>query len=75
MRILFINATGGGFAAPLDIADGTTVGVLFLEQLPGENPKDFLIRVDRQPSAINQVLHEGSRVSITPIKIEGAVSS
>lgn len=72
MKILFINSHGGGFAAPLEIAEGTSVGVLFLEQLPGENPQDFLIRVDRQPAAINQVLHEGSRVSITPCKIEGA---
>lgn len=31
------------------------------------------IRVDRQPASAEQVLVEGQRVSITPVKIEGAV--
>lgn len=71
MKVLFINATGGGFAAPLEIAEGTTVGMLFLEQVGGD-PKDFLIRVDRLPTTIHQVLHEGARISITPLKVVGA---
>jgi hypothetical protein len=71
MQILFINATGGGFAAPLELAAGTTVGGLFLEHVGGD-PKDYLIRVDRQPASVHQVLQEGARVSITPLKIEGA---
>ena len=35
---------------------------------------NYLIRVNRQPVSADQVLVEGDRVSITPTKIEGAVS-
>jgi len=72
MKILLINATGGGFASPIDVAEGTTVGQLFSEHVHGGKPQDYLIRVDRLPTAVNEVLKEGSRVSITPLKIEGA---
>ena len=72
MRILFINNDGGGFATHIDVADGSTVAQLFDKQLPGREPEDYLIRVDRQPAAADQVLAEGQRVSFTPTKIEGA---
>ena len=72
MKILLINATGGGFAAPIDVAEGMTVGRLFADHVPGGKPQDYLIRLDRLPTAVNEVLKEGSRVSITPLKIEGA---
>ena len=75
MRILFINNDGGGFASHIDVADGTTVAQLFDKRLPGREAEDYLIRVDRQPAAADQVLVEGQRVSITPTKIEGAARS
>jgi sulfur carrier protein ThiS len=71
MKILFINNSGGGYADHLQIADGTTVHGLFEEKISGK-PADYLIRVNRQPAAADQVLQEGDRVSITPTKIEGA---
>jgi hypothetical protein len=37
-------------------------------------PQDYLIRVNRQPAASDQVLQEGDRVSLTPVKIEGALA-
>ncbi len=73
MRILFINNDGGGFADYIDVAEGTTVEKLFAEKVPSERPQDYLIRVNRQPAAAQQVLHEGDRVSFRPVKIEGAV--
>ena len=73
MRILYINNDGGGFADYVDTVDGTTVTQLFGERLPGRKPEDYLIRVNRQPAAADQVLREGDRVSITPVKIEGAL--
>lgn len=73
MKILFIDATGAGFASPIDVTEGTSVGTLFLERVGGD-PKSFLIRVNRQTAHINQQLNEGDRVSITPLKIEGANS-
>ena len=73
MRILFINNNGGGFADHIEVEEGTTVQKLFAEKIPKEKPQDYLIRVNRQPASAEQVLHDGDRVSFTPVKIEGAV--
>ena len=72
MRLMYINNNGSGFADYIEVAEGSTVEALFSEQIPGGNPHDYLIRVNRQPAAADQVLHEGDRVSFTPVKIEGA---
>lgn len=74
MKILFINAGGGGFASTIDVPEGCTVGALFLEQVGGD-PKSYLIRANRLPTTIHQVLQEGDRVSVTPLKIEGAAAN
>lgn len=74
MKCLFINNDGGGFADPIDLPAGTTVDALFRQKLPGRDPADYLIRVNRLPSAADQVLADGDRVSITPTKIEGAAA-
>ena len=73
MKILFINNNGGGFADHIVVEEGTTVQKLFAEKVPKERPQDYLIRVNRQPASAEQVLHDGDRVSFTPVKIEGAV--
>ncbi|MBL9085150.1 MAG: molybdopterin converting factor [Planctomycetales bacterium] len=73
MKVLFIDATGAGFASPIEIAEGTSVGALFLERVGGD-PKSYLIRVNRQSATINQLLQEGDRITITPLKIEGAAA-
>ena len=72
MTILFINNDGSGFADHVVIAEGTTVDKLFAERIPHGRPQDYLIRVNRQPVPVGQVLQEGDRVSFTPTKIEGA---
>jgi hypothetical protein len=72
-RILYINNDGGGFADYIEVAEGMTADKLFAEKVPHGKPQDYLIRVNRQPAAAAQVLHEGDRVSFTPVKIEGAV--
>ena len=72
MKVLFINNDGGGFADHIEVTDGTTVGKLFQQRLSGKDAADYLIRVNRLPSSADQVLAEGDRVSITPVKIEGA---
>ena len=73
MKILFINNLGGGFADHIDLATETTVGQLFAQQMKAQKPEDYLIRVNRQPASADETLHEGDRVSFTPVKIEGAV--
>ena len=72
MTVLFINNDGGGFADQITIHDGATVASLFAERCPGRKAADFLIRVNRLPSAADQLLQSGDRISITPTKIEGA---
>ena len=72
MKVLFINNDGGGFANHVEVAPGTTVTQFFQQHLSGQTPQDFLIRVNRQHVASDQVLQEGDRVSATPTKIAGA---
>jgi sulfur carrier protein ThiS len=74
MRILYINNDGAGFADYLDIAENTTVEQFFKIKMPGSEAGDYLIRVNRQPVAKDYVLQDGDRVTITPLKIEGAAS-
>jgi sulfur carrier protein ThiS len=72
MKLFFINNDGGGFADTIDVADGTSIAQLFEQRVPHGKSADYLIRVNRQPVAAEQVLRDGDRVSVTPTKIEGA---
>ncbi len=72
MKILYINNDGAGFADHIEVETGTTVSKLFTQRVPAGKASDYLIRVNRQPAAADQVLQEGDRISFTPVKIEGA---
>jgi hypothetical protein len=72
MKVLVINNDGGGFADYVDVADGSTVLDLFQREVRLGKPDGYLIRVNRQPVASDQVLCAGDRVSFTPTKVEGA---
>jgi hypothetical protein len=72
MRIMLINNDGGGFADHVEAADGTSVRDFFAERMPGRKSQDYLIRVNRLPVSADQVLQPGDRISITPVKIQGA---
>lgn len=74
MRILFIDNDGSGFADYIDIAENTTVEQFFKIKMSGREASDYMIRVTRQPVAKDYVLQDGDRVTITPLKIEGASS-
>lgn len=73
MKVLMINNDGGGFAKHIELPEQMTLGELFAQHL-GDTARaeDYLIRVNRLPAAQDQVLVEGDRVSVTPVKIEGA---
>lgn len=73
MQILFINCNGGGFADYVNVEPETTISNFFAAKVPGGKASDFLLRVNRQPVAQDYVLQDGDRVSITPVKIEGAI--
>ena len=72
MRVLYINNAGAGFADYLNVNSGTTVEQFFKDKMHDSSPADYLIRVNRQPVARDYVLQEGDRITITPVKIEGA---
>lgn len=71
MRVLYINNDGGGFADYIDVTEGMTVEKFFNEKMPGREPDDYLIRVNRQPVPRDYSLQENDRVTITPTKVEG----
>ena len=73
MRILYINNEGGGYADYLDVSEGKTVEQFFNDNMPGRKADNYLIRVNRQPVSRDYVLRENDRVTITPLKIEGAL--
>jgi len=72
MRVLFINNLGSGFADYVSIEEGTTIEKFFQNKMVGEKTNDYLIRVNRQPVPKDYVLKDGDRITITPVKIEGA---
>ena len=72
MKILFINNLGAGFADYISIEEGTSIQKLFKNKMQEEQTSDYLIRVNRQPVPRDYCLKEGDRVTITPVKIEGA---
>lgn len=72
MKILLVNNDGSGFADYTEIREGMTAGELFRQQMEGQSPENFLIRVNRERVASAYQLQEGDRVTITPTKIEGA---
>ena len=74
MKILFINNEGGGFADYVQVPEGTSVQEFFSQQLPNRKAEDYLIRVNRQPVSRDQILQDGDRVTMTPVKIEGALN-
>ena len=74
MRILFIDNSGGGFADYVQVSEGIMVEQFFNDKMPGRKAENYLIRVNRQPVARNYVLQDGDRITITPVKIEGAAA-
>lgn len=72
MKVLVINNDGSGYADYVEVNQGTTVAQLFDKQLPASSAEDYLIRVNRQPVAADELLKEGDRISMTPVKIHGA---
>ena len=74
MKLMMINNDGGGFADHIEVDEGITVEQLFAEKMSGRKPADYLIRVNRLPSTADQILQPGDRISLTPVKIEGAAA-
>src|SRR5215213_4622471 len=72
VKILFVNNDGGGFADYIELPHGTSVQELFDQKMRGAKASNYLIRVNRQPAAKDQVLVVGVPVSMSPTELEGA---
>ena len=72
MKVLYLNNDGGGFADYVEIEENTTVEKFFSQKLPESNTEDYLIRGNRQPVSKDYALQDGDRISLTPVKIDGA---
>ena len=72
MKLFYLYNDGGGYADYVQVSEGITVEEFFAQREPGRRAEDYLIRVNRQPVTRDQVLQEGDRVSVTPLKIQGA---
>lgn len=72
MQVKFINNAGNGWSEDVQIDIGTTVEQFFKSQM-GEHAKTFnyIIRVNREAVGPNDVLKDGDRVTISPMKVEG----
>ena len=74
VKVLFVNNLGGGFADYVEVARNTTVEKFLDQKMPGCRAEDYLIRVNRLPAARNEILRDGDRITVTPLKIDGARS-
>jgi methionine aminopeptidase len=72
MKVLFVNNDGGGYADYVETESNMSIGEFVAHHLPGRTASDQMIRVNRQPVARDYVLQDGDRVTVTPLKIEGA---
>ena len=72
MKVLLISNDAGGYAHHVEAPKETTVQQMFERHVGAFKADSYLIRVNRQPAAADQVLRDGDRVSFTPLKIEGA---
>jgi len=72
MRVFLITTENEGHAGDIELPSGTTVQALFAARMPDAVVDNFLLRVNRLLSAPQQVLRDGDRISITPMRIEGA---
>jgi len=76
IEVLFINNDGGGFADRRKFPEGTTAGELFARAMgSGVSAQGHYIRVNRQPVSRSHVLQNGDRISITPVKVSGALAA
>jgi hypothetical protein len=70
MKVLFLSNDAGGFAEYKEIQPNTTVDAFLRAQ--GYDPANYNVRVNREEISSDAVLLENSRVTLTPLKVNGA---
>ncbi len=70
--VSFITNYGSGSAEHAELPVGTTINGFFAEKMPGENIKNYTLRVNRQAAASDQMLLDGDQLTIAPRQIRCA---
>ena len=68
IKVLFTNADVEGSTRYVEISEKTTVEQFFKDQMGEVNPASYLIRVNREPVAANQVLKDKDIFSVWPLR-------
>lgn len=75
MKVQVISGNGDGRNKLLEVAEGTTIAELLLAHFPDADFSMHMVRVNRLPASVEQVLSNGDRLTVTPLGIEGASAS
>lgn len=72
----FISSQGGGFSTKIKVPAGMTVKQFFERKFENQDPKAFLIRINREqvPNAAYE-LQPNDLISVTPNKVAGAIAA
>jgi len=71
IKVLYINNDGAGFASSVQTIDGITL-TQFLAQQGLNDIRGKLVRVNNEISTAATVLRNGDKISVTPLKVQGA---
>lgn len=71
ITVLYISNVSGGFADYIECPAGTTAIDFFESQVDGD-PARYSITINKEPAASDQVLQEGDRITISPVKVAAA---
>jgi len=71
IKIHVINNDGAGYAKDVEVVPGTSVSAFVSTNVTADASR-YRIHVNANPATPNQVLQQGDRVVITPIKVAGA---
>ena len=72
IEILYVNNNGSGFADKVTAIRGITLRQFFAQRTESADPARYVIRVNGQPATQDQQLNSGDKISVTPLKIQGA---
>jgi sulfur carrier protein ThiS len=68
VRVLVINHVDAGFAGPVEMPEEARLAELLEQQNVPEDLREVVIRVNLRRASGSEVLREGDRITITPLR-------
>ncbi len=68
-KVFFITNYGSGAAEHVPLTCGTSLEEFFAQRMPGENVKNYMLRVNRAVVPPDHILHNGDRLTATVTNI------